>query len=128
MNFLIQFYPAIDSATIALMIVFLVVQWRDAFMRIRDALYWNMLPFMWVIAAALVGEEVFISAPVHLATGVAWKVVFDAVTATIWAIVGVQWFKRWRNSDDDTWKKRRRKITEKIQQVGDRLVPVPVTN
>lgn len=128
MGFLIEFYPAIDSTQFGLMIVFLIIQWRDVMLGIQDALYRNMLPFMWVIATVVAAAQALVSAPVHLVTGEPWEVAFDAVFTAIWTAVAVHWYRRWKNSGDDTWKKRRRKMVEKIQLVGDRLVPVPVTN
>lgn len=127
MTLLIEYELAINSTVTGLMTMFLIVQWRDAMFGIRDALYRNMLPFMWVICAVVAAESVFVSGPLDFIDDKPLEVAFDAAMAAVWSAVGVQWYQRWKNSDDDTWKKRRRKIMEKIEALNGRLVPVPVT-
>jgi hypothetical protein len=56
-----------------------------------------------------------------------------AADATLWNLLGLGfqlslWLFYRRGDDDDLWKRRRKKLADKVAEVGGRLVLVPVTS
>lgn len=85
----------------------------------------SMLPFAWVFAAAIALFQLAIFGPVDINRGDAFSAIWSIVVGLIHSWISWRLYRMWKNSDDDTWKKRRRRIVEKIQQIEGRLVPVP---
>lgn len=125
MTFLIEYEAAFASLAFGLMIAFLVGHFRYH-MGIRDALFKDMLPFMWALCAAVSALELLTQATVDVVQGDTWSVALELFNAGIYGYWSYRWFHIWKNEGDDTWKKRRRRIAEKIALVSGRLVPVPV--
>lgn len=113
--------------TLPLATVFTVVHIRWLW-KIRDALYANMLPFMWCIAVLVALTEVAIWGPGNALEGDFLGASSSVLFALIWSVWARSWYRRWKDSDDDTWKRRRRRVSERIELVAGRLVPVPVTS
>jgi hypothetical protein len=42
-----------------------------------------------------------------------------------WGFMSRQWYRDWKNSDDDRWKKRRNKLKAKVKEVAGKLVVEP---
>ena len=120
-----EWLPAVRMTVLPLVMLCLVVDIRLTIYKIRDALFKNLLPFMWVLAA-LASSTGLLSAAVDVRDDEIWNAIVDMVSALIWAHWTRIWWRLWKNDKDDTWKKRRRRIVEKIELVSGRLVPVPV--
>lgn len=85
----------------------------------------NLLPFMWIFAAAIALFQLAIFGPVNINHGDTFSAIWSIATGLTYSWISWRLYRMWKNSDDDTWKKRRRRIVEKIQQIEGRLVPVP---
>lgn len=86
----------------------------------------TLLPFMWLACLVLV-----VSGPVYLTTG--W---LEDHTVSGWILIcslinlfyireSREWYRYWKNSDDDFWKKKRKRAADKIREVAGKLVPTP---
>lgn len=122
MNLLIEYETAIAGTAYALCIPFLVVSWRYA-VGIRDALFKNALPFMWINCAVITALFILAIAPVDVVEEDWDNVGGDLFAALVYGWQAHTWYRIWKNHDDDTWKKRRRRWAERIESLG-RLGPV----
>lgn len=79
-----------------------------------NELLYEFMPFVWVLWLLKGSSRVALSP--------------DAIGMTIFvldSLLALLWYWRWRNSDDDRWKKRRKKLVEKITTKRGRLAVVP---
>ena len=127
MTFLTDYYLAAVSLLTGLCLVYVVMDLRYVW-GVRDAAYRNMLPFMWIIAAGVAALHVLWFAPLQVAEGEPLEVGLDLFFAALFAWNAHRWYRIWKDADDDTWKRRRRRLAERLALVGDRLVPLPVTS
>jgi len=84
-------------------------------------------PFAWFLAAfvAVHGGLVWTAQDVAEDGWSAAGLFMGAVLFFLWAWLSTVFYKEWKNSDDDRWKKRRKKLKAKVKEVGGKLVVEP---
>lgn len=79
------------------------------------AVFHELKPFYWPAICVQAVTDAFM-------TGVGWD---DLLVVGIWA--GCWWAMRNDGDDDDRWRKRRKKLAERVSIVAGRLAVVPAT-
>lgn len=50
---------------------------------------------------------------------------FSVFNVIIWGRESVRWYRYWKESDDDFWRKKREKALDKVKELAGKLVVVP---
>lgn len=85
-----------------------------------------LLPFMWIGCVFNAASLLF-----HVAVEIQTDELSVLMTvicvggALYWSYTAHDWYRRWKNTDDDFWKKKRAKAVGKIKEVAGKLVVVP---
>lgn len=85
-----------------------------------------LLPFTWVACLVVAVFHGLISTPVELSEGgLPLLIAGDVLCALIYPYIAHDWYLRWKNTDDDYWKKKRERMSAKIREIAGKLVVVP---
>ena len=87
----------------------------------------ELRPFAWVFAlfVAFNGGVIW---TVRDAVEKGWSgagIALGAILFALWGWLAHKYYKEWKNSDDDRWKKRRKKLKAKVKEVAGKLVVEP---
>lgn len=91
----------------------------------RPNWYRALLPFTWVACLFVAARNLFVAGPVDVMDGASFLVFLDLLNAVLYTHFAFLWYKFWKNSDDDFWKKKRERLSGKIKEVAGKLVVVP---
>lgn len=96
----------------------------------RPNWYRALLPFTWVACLFVGVRNLFVAGPVEVVDENFHMLFLVLLNAVLYSRFAFLWYGFWKESDDDYWKKKRKRIAEKIKEVGGKLVvtpePVPV--
>lgn len=105
---------------LALAIVFIHVWTRKT-----SNLHLEVLPFAWVSALVIAAILLFYRAPLAILESDTVGTVLYLIFAPLYCLYARAAYKEWKNSDDDRWKKRRKKLKAKVKEVAGKLVVEP---
>lgn len=127
MTFLIEYQGFFSALAVSLMVPYVITLGHYVFGQRGSALYRTMLPFMWVLCLGVSLIMLLAFAPVDAYQEDWFTAGLDLFNTFIYGFWARRWYRKWKDDGDDTWKRHRRKIKQKIAALGGRLVPVPVT-